>query len=180
MKRLHKFIILKSLVLALCMTMPPLAQAHLMVAQHGTLNIVDNGAFMVLSLPISAFEGVDDDGDGSVSMIEFNHHRGSITEAVRLKITLQDAQGPTELKGIMLSPETSHHGVHGAVSQLTVMGRFSLNDPTSPLRFSLDLFGKKRATQLIAMTARYKTQNLKAAFELTPAAPTNMFFFKNG
>ena len=35
--------------------------AHVMVAQHGTLNVVDNDVFMVLSLPVSAFEGVDDE-----------------------------------------------------------------------------------------------------------------------
>ena len=54
-----------------------------MVARHGTLNFVDDGAFMVLSLPMSAFEGIDDDGDGKVSMIEFNNHRTGIVGAVR-------------------------------------------------------------------------------------------------
>jgi hypothetical protein len=58
--------------------MVQLAEAHLMVAQHGTLNVVDDGVFMVLSLPVSAFDGVDDDNDGKVSMLEFNNHRGAI------------------------------------------------------------------------------------------------------
>jgi hypothetical protein len=57
------------------MAMGPLAHAHLMVAQHGTLNIVDDGVFMVLSLPISAFNGVDEDSNGKISMLEFNNHR---------------------------------------------------------------------------------------------------------
>ncbi|MEZ9140430.1 hypothetical protein AB4153_09300, partial [Shewanella sp. 10N.286.52.E4] len=34
-------------------------QAHMMVAQHGTINLVDDGAFMVLSLPVSAFHFLD-------------------------------------------------------------------------------------------------------------------------
>ena len=32
----------------------PAAQAHLVVSQRGTLNIVGDGAYMVLSLPVSA------------------------------------------------------------------------------------------------------------------------------
>jgi hypothetical protein len=40
------------------------AQAHLMVAQRGTLNFVGSGGFVVMALPVDAFTGVDDDGDG--------------------------------------------------------------------------------------------------------------------
>ena len=61
-----------------------------MVAQHGTLNIVDDSTFMVLSLHISAFEGVDDDKDGKVSMVEFNSHRAAIVESVGQHVTLSD------------------------------------------------------------------------------------------
>ncbi len=38
--------------------MPNLANAHLMVAEHGTLNFVDNNVFIVLSIPMSAFKGL--------------------------------------------------------------------------------------------------------------------------
>ena len=55
------------LVLLLCISTIPVANAHLMVAQQGTLNVVDDGAFVVMSLPISAFSSVDDDGDGKLS-----------------------------------------------------------------------------------------------------------------
>lgn len=43
------------------------AHAYLMVAQRGTLNLVGDGGFMVLSLPISAFTGIDDNADGQLS-----------------------------------------------------------------------------------------------------------------
>jgi hypothetical protein len=46
----------------------PAAYAHLMVAQRGTLNLVDNGAFMVISLPVTALAGTDDDGDSRLPM----------------------------------------------------------------------------------------------------------------
>ena len=56
---------LTGLCLLLCAIAP--AQAHLMVAQHGTLNLVGDGVYMVLSLPVSAFAGSDDDGDDKLS-----------------------------------------------------------------------------------------------------------------
>ena len=58
--------LMKTILLSLVMTTLPaqLVFAHLMVAQHGTLNIVDDSVFMVLSLPVSAFEGLDDDPAG--------------------------------------------------------------------------------------------------------------------
>ncbi|MEM5480850.1 YHYH protein [Pseudoalteromonas fuliginea] len=39
-----------------------LANAHLMVAEHGTLNFVDNNVFIVLSIPMSAFKGDECNG----------------------------------------------------------------------------------------------------------------------
>ncbi len=75
----------------------PAAQAHLMVAQRGTLNIVGDGGFMVLSLPVSAFSGVDDDGDGKLSMAEFSTHRSNIISAVTRDVQMLDEQGPRPL-----------------------------------------------------------------------------------
>jgi hypothetical protein len=83
MRSIYKNVSATMVILILTVPMSPSAQAHLMLAQHGTLNIVDDGAFMVLSLPISAFEGVDDDSDGKVSMVEFNNHRAVVVEIAR-------------------------------------------------------------------------------------------------
>ena len=47
-----------------------LAHAHLMVTQHGSLNIVDDGAYMLRSFATSSFEGIDDNSDGDISLIE--------------------------------------------------------------------------------------------------------------
>lgn len=82
----------------------PAAQAHLMVAQRGTLNIVNGGAFIVLSMPVLAFRGVDDDGDGRMSNAEFAAHRLTIADTVKANVVLSDAQGPRELQGMMLRP----------------------------------------------------------------------------
>ena len=48
----------------------PAAHGHLIVDQKGTINFVEDGAFMVVSLPVTALEGADDDGDGRMSFAE--------------------------------------------------------------------------------------------------------------
>lgn len=176
MRTLHKYSLGTLLMLILTGPMSPPAQAHLMVAQHGTLNIIDNGAFMVLSLPISAFEGIDANGDGKVSMVEFNNHRSAIVESVRLNVTLSDNEGNLLLQGIMLSPVAPHDGHTEQISQLTVMGRFALGDPNRSLSFHNGLYGKQATEQSLEITATRRPYNQTHVFELTPKRPTGLLF----
>lgn len=160
-----------SLVLALALhlgTVP--AVAHLMVAQHGTLNLVDNGAFMVLSLPISAFTELDKDGNGLVSMIEFNRARSSIIETVRNNVALYDTQGALILESIMLSPTEAPKAPNNLASQLTVMGKFVLNDRNSSLKFSITLFGSKPDEQTYKISANRAASDQFNELTISPEA----------
>lgn len=147
------------------------AQAHLMVAQQGTLNIVDDGVFMVLSLPISAFDYIDDNGDGEVTMVEFNKHRVAIVASVRDNIRLSDGDKNLLLAGIMLSPEVSHNTSLPVLAQLTVMGKFEIADASGELQIHVGLFGQQAAEQSLKITATRKADNRKNELILTPAAP---------
>lgn len=171
MNHWHRY--LKATLLCLAMAALPaqLVFAHLMEAQHGTLNIVDDSVFMVLSLPISAFEGLDDDRDGQVSMVEFNRHRGAIIEAFRNNIYLDDSRERLLLRGTLLSPVLSHDRSDGQISQLTVMGRFALAGADSALRFHVGLFGKSEEEQSLEITATRARDQYTAVLQLTPATP---------
>jgi len=149
---------------------------HLMVAQHGTLNIVEDGVFMVLSLPITAFDGIDTDNNDRVSMVEFNNYRGVIIDSVRENVMLSDSDGSLPIQGIMLSPVVPHDAVVESVLQLTVLAKFSLKDPASALYFYLGLYGKQFAQQSIEMTATRASDKQKVVFGLTPAAPSGELF----
>ena len=50
MMKIHKKALVE-LILVANIVKAPVVYAHLMVAQHGTLNVIDNHAFIVLSLP---------------------------------------------------------------------------------------------------------------------------------
>ncbi len=121
------------------------AQAHLMVAQHGTLNFVGTGAFLVLSLPVSAFDGVDDDGDGRLSGAELQAHRAAIEATVVQRVRLADAHGVLPLQGVMLSLSPPDDAPAAPASQLVVLGRYALPGDAaglSALQWAMPLFGR--------------------------------------
>ena len=74
------------------------------------------------------------------------------------------------MQGILLSPVVPHDAPKDSISQLTVMGRFTLVDPESALRFHTGLYGKQVAEQSLEITATRKSANQEHVFELTPKA----------
>lgn len=143
--------------LVLSAAMVPHASAHLMVAQHGTLNFKGDGVFMVLSLPVSAFDHIDDDGDGKMSFEEFLKHRPAIVKAVNEKVKLTDKKGARPLHGLMLTPVSPHIVANASGKQLVVMGRFALAgldlESSNALEFHIGLFGKQDDEKAFKMTA---------------------------
>ena len=151
-----------------------------MVAQHGTLNIVGDGAYLVLSLPVSAFDGIDDDQDGQLSMDEFTRHRATISEAVQQNVVLRDGEGSRPLQGVMLSPVAEHETASGLASQVIVVGRFALQDTGSSLHFQVGLFGEASTEQLLEITATREFDHQEHRFELTPDMAAGVLFPGNG
>ncbi|MGL4575528.1 MAG: HupE/UreJ family protein [Burkholderiaceae bacterium] len=164
------------LALAMGLAMQSAAQAHLMVAQHGTLNFVGDGAFMVLSLPVSAFNAVDDDGDGQLSMAEFGAHRAAIGATVIREVKLLDEQGARPLEGIMLSLSPQDSTPSGPATQLVVMGRFALAPANNSLRFQVGLFGQAASEQTMRVTVTRPSQEQSHLLVLTPERSAGALF----
>lgn len=152
------------LLLLVCTT----ATAHPMPAQRGTLNFVDDGAFLVISVPTSAFAGIDDDQDGRLSPDEFNRHRATIAAAVVDGVRLTDAAGPCALEGLMLSPAAAHDTSTEPSTQLIVLGRFALNRPEGEISLSFDLFGESTDEQELKFSARRSSNQQRITFRFTP------------
>lgn len=144
------------------------ASAHLMVAQNGTVNIVGDGAFLVLSLPVSAFENVDDDGDKLLSRAEFTKHRATLMATINDKVKLLEKDDARPLQGMMLSPVAPHNNPMAATDQLIIMGRFLLANTESDFSFHLDLFGTEETEKQQKMTFTFKEKSLKNKVTFTP------------
>ena len=132
------------------------AQAHLMVAQKGTVNLVQDGAYLVLSLPVSAFPGVDRDGDGSMAGEELAAGQAQIVQAVQSGVVLSDAQGPRPLQGLLVTASPDNDTPGAPVHQVVVLGRYALAQPVprgiDALRLSMPLLGTRDGEQRSEVT----------------------------
>lgn len=152
------------------------AVAHMMVAQHGTLNIVEDGAYLVVSLPVSAFEDVDTDRDQKLSAAEFSLSRRSIVEQITRGILLSNDKGPCPLQGIMLSLAEEHEDPSEDASHVIVMGRFALNHSFRNLRLTVNLFGHGPAEKQLKFSAKRNAKSQQDRFELSPGKPAHWLF----
>ncbi|MGB7305379.1 MAG: HupE/UreJ family protein [Burkholderiaceae bacterium] len=176
------WVVSKSLLAALLLLIAAMstAQAHLMNAQRGTLNLVNTGGYVVLSVPVAAFTHVDDNADGRLSMGELRTHAKEISTQVTRAVQLIGESGPIELQGLMLNLAPNDSTPTAPASHLVVMGRFpfatgiaAINaeqqalSPLSPkfrLRFSL--FGQTADTQRQLILVRHAGRTQK--IEMTP------------
>jgi hypothetical protein len=127
------------------------AQAHLMAAQKGTLNLQGDGAYLVVSLPISAFADVDENKDASWSESELDRHAQRIRRQLAEQIELKDPRGVRIQQGLTLVPTPMDDRHDAPFTQLIVMVRFGLSEsvlphsthPVSGLVLRIGLFGSK-------------------------------------
>ena len=110
------------------------AQGHLIVDQKGTLNFVDDGAFLVISLPVTAFEGSDDDGDGRLSFAEMARHTAAIQRQIRDRIRLSDASGAKPLEELLLNLSVPDDAPSAPATHLVAMGRFALGSSAGQIK----------------------------------------------
>lgn len=148
------------------------AQAHLMATQKGTLNIVGDAAFMVLSVPVSALRGVDDDQDRALSKAELAAHAGDIHQQVLAGVQLLGSDRALPLQLMMLDTAPPDNSPTAAARHLVVLGRFQLQQESASdgLSLRLALFGPTASErqQDVTITRQQETQWLR----FTPERPT--------
>lgn len=125
------------------------AEAHLMVAQHGTLNLVGDGAFMVLSIPATALPRADDDHDGRLSRDELARHYRDIAATVSAGVSLVDRDGSHAPEGILLSLSPDDDAPDAPAPQLVALGRIAHPHPDESATLTLSLYGTDPATRAI-------------------------------
>ena len=159
------------------------AQAHLMVAQRGTVHVVGDGAFVVVSLPVSAFTGIGADDEGRLSLPALRANQGRVEAQVRQRLQLADADGPRPLEGLILSLAPAQHSeapsADARATQIVAMGRFALASPAADgLRLSTDLYGREPAEQVLNITASRGSghDSDSGLLVLSPARPSQALF----
>ena len=164
----------------LCAGLVAPAQAHLMPARHGTLNLVGDGAYLVLSLPAAAFANADTNRDGSLSVPELQAGWSVVAERIQQSVQLRDADAARTLEGLILTP-TAESDLPGApLTQLLVMGRFALASAAADaaLRFRLLAFDPAAATDRVQLRVTRGAES--SLLWLGPATPDRLLFPSRG
>jgi hypothetical protein len=141
------------------------AHAHLMVEQHGTVNFANGGAFLVLSVPVSAFDGVDDNGDGALSSEELRQHTAEVEQQLHDSVQLRDDRGDSlPLQGLLMSLVPPDHNSTAPATQLIALGRFPVGDAMLSPGLYINLHGDAPAERRISITATRDGRSNKLVF----------------
>lgn len=163
-------------------------QAHLMPAQHGTVNIVGKAAFVALAVPVSALAAVDDNRDGRLSALELDRHNEAVVAQISARLRLSDgaAEAPAQVLQVSAEPDERQADSTGAAqahaSPTTGAGatyflalvRFGFDAPPSALRVETDLFGHFAAEK--QLTLRVTRGSETDVVVLTPSRKAQVFF----
>lgn len=154
------------------------AAAHLMVAQHGTVNLVGDKAYVVVSLPVSTLPNIDDDGDGKLSTAELQKHRSAIDARLTAGLRFSDGTREGRFADMMLSISPPDDRPGQPASQLVLLSVVQFESPPKQLHFSTDLFGNSGDEQLLKITTTRGSETDVAM--LTPNTRTHVFFSSAG
>lgn len=128
-----------------------LAQAHLMSAQRGTLNIANDAAWLVLSVPASALPMADDDRDGRISLAELRRHAPAIETALRDAVSLANDEVVIAAEGVMLNLTPPAQSPGAPAAQLVMLARYPLAMATADrppaLSLRIGLYGTRSDEQ---------------------------------
>lgn len=152
------------------------AWAHLMPAQQGTLNIVDNAVFSAISIPVSALPGIDDDGDGRLSIAEWRAHKAEIIDRLRKRLRLFDGaqEGRTDMIQALVEPDERSPTSKAGATYFLVLMKTSFASAPKALRMEADLFGKAPGERQLTIKA---TRGSDAeAVVLSPGRIEHRFF----
>lgn len=123
-----------SLLLVLAAAWQGAAHAHLMPAGQGGVRIDSDSVFAVVSIPVSALKGFDDDGDGRMSLAEMNRHRDSLlAQSAGVLDFRSDGQPAALAYQDLLIPHLHEPGASAATDEVIAMQRWRWPEPIASL-----------------------------------------------
>ncbi len=155
---------------------PPL-WAHLMPAQQGTLNVLDNAVFAAAALPVSAFPDADDDHDGRLSLAELRAHDATLRARITARFRITDAEQAATLDTLIVSMEPDDRAPGGAATgsrHFLALLKVSFARAPRALQLTTDIFGRAPSEQQLTIKA---TRGRDAEVAILSAGRTSHQFF---
>jgi hypothetical protein len=172
-------LVAKAAVAVTLILSPRSAQAHLLPAGQGTVNVVGAELFVAVSVPTSALHDADDNGDGTLDVPELQRHEEALRAEADRRLVLRDGEtvARTVRVDLILSPE--HDAAGGRADHVVVLKHAALDAPPEDLRVACDLFGAGASARGLTITATRHPATGGVETEvaaLTSGAPEHTFF----
>ena len=150
------------------------AGAHLLPILSGTLNVIEQHVYVVLSLPASAFRGLDKGPDGAMDIDQYHRVEESLTAQIKQGLTIDgDGQAP-ELIQLMthFSPRDSKSPADQ--DAIVVMLEYRFAATPMIVLIKTNLFGDRATDEQLTIKAQ-KGEDVDTAV-LTPLQDSYVFF----
>jgi hydrogenase/urease accessory protein HupE len=131
---------------------PVQSRADLLPAQNATLSLIDSSIYVVVSTPVSALTGIDDNADGLISNAEMTKHSADIQNQFQKRFSLTDEGNPgTPVLTLVNDPGIS--APPAGYPYLVILQRINFTRPPTHLLLTTDLFGTKKGEDKLTLTA---------------------------
>ncbi len=147
-----------------------------MPAQQGTINVLGNAVFAALSLPVSAFTGIDDNHDGRLSQREQQAHADTLTHQItrRFRFYNGDQPGVVEMVMPMVDADERDSTSVAGGTHVLVLIKSVFSAPPTALRAETDVFGSAANERQLTIKATRGSEAEAAV--LTPSRSEHRFF----
>ena len=153
------------------------AHAHLMPRNHGTLNVTNGKAYIVLALPISVFstgEAKAVVADGVLTPTDLKTDSKRLKAAIRKGIVLTHQAQAVHISSILLNlPKGPHHTPERSteVTAMIVAPLKNSKGALGPIDMTMSLWGKDTKTFKLKTTVTQSGRTVRSAIvEFTPRA----------
>lgn len=150
------------------------AGAHLLPILSGTLNVIERHVYVVLSLPATAFRGLDKGPDGAVDIDQYHRVEESLTAQIKQGLIIDgDGQAP-EL--IQLMTHVSPRDPKAPTDQDAIVVMLEYRFAATPMivLIKTNLFGDRATDEQLTIKAQ-KGEDVDTAV-LTPLQDSYVFF----
>jgi hydrogenase/urease accessory protein HupE len=168
-----KLVLLASLFLA-AISCAVEAQAHLLPAQNATLNLIDNRAYLVVSVPVSALAGVDDNSDGRLSGEELDRHKAEIGRQFNQRFQVGSPEGRATTGFTWVVNPQTESAVPPPTSYVVLLAGALFPTKPSSVSIRTDLFGSAVGEGQMSLRAR-RGEDVEVAI-LNAASQQHVFF----
>ena len=124
-----------------------------MSADRGTLNVLGDAVFVVLSVPVAALHGFDDDGDGLLSRPELEAHHDALRDEIDRRFAVLDGETPARTVALDLTLSPDHEVAQDRAPQLIALKHAAFVSPPTRLTVRSDLLRDLPDARTIELTA---------------------------